>query len=447
MFAYIIRRILYAIPILFGVNVIVFFLFFFVNTPDDMAKLHLGSKRIIPEQIDRWKLEHSLHLPLFFNHGWVQISSLQAAEKLNQKKIELIDGDYEIMLETPQNKKLISSRDLQLTFEHVKVSGGNIQKYKIKPNKKAYFIKLPQKVDISIFRFSVSHQAKNIKKMKSSMNIRFFVEQPALTHRLLVKYKAPIGFLHQFTRTIFFARSLKMLFFSYGRSEIGRDIGEEISKRMFPSLLISLPTFLVGLLLNIFFAMILALHRGKAIDYWGVLVAVVGMSISIMFYIIFGQVILGKYLKLFPISGFGFGIESIRFVAMPILIAVLAGLGGSVRFYRTMFLEEINKEYVTTARAKGLSESAVLFIHVLKNAMIPILTSVVVYLPFLFVGSLLFESFFSIPGLGAFLLDAIQSKDFSTVQAMVSLSSFLYVLGLMLTDISYTLIDPRVRLN
>ncbi len=447
MLAYIIRRVLYAIPILFGVNVIVFFLFFFVNTPDDMAKLHLGSKRITPDQVDRWKLEHSLHYPLFFNRGWVQLGSLQATKKLNQIKIDLIDGEYEIAIEAPQNKKLIFSRDIQLKFENVKISGGNIRKHQVEPSKKEYLITLPRKVGTHIFTFSVNRQAENLKSEGGNVNIRFSVEQPVPTHRLLVKYKAPILFLDQFTHTIFFTRLLKMLFFTYGRSETGRNIGEEISKRMFPSLLVSLPTFLTGLLLNIFFAMMLALHRGSALDHWGVLVAVVGMSISIMFYIIFGQVILGKYLKFFPISGFVFGLESIRFVIMPILIAVLSGLGGSVRFYRTIFLEEINKEYVTTARSKGLSESSVLFIHVLKNAMMPILTSVVVSLPFLFVGSLLFESFFSIPGLGAFLLDAIQSKDFSTVQAMVSLSSFLYVLGLMLTDISYTLIDPRIRLG
>jgi peptide/nickel transport system permease protein len=118
-----------------------------------------------------------------------------------------------------------------------------------------------------------------------------------------------------------------------------------------------------------------------------------------------------------------------------------------VRFYRTIFLGEINKDYVRTARAKGIPERAVLFIHTLKNAMIPILTGVVVSLPLLFSGSLLLESFFAIPGMGSFTLDAIQRQDFAVVQAMVSLGSFLYVLGLLLTDISYTLVDPRVRLE
>ena len=238
-----------------------------------------------------------------------------------------------------------------------------------------------------------------------------------------------------------------MLVFEYGESETGRSIKDEVLKRIGPSLVVSVPVFLVGLLLNIFFAMMLAFFRGSSVDHWGVFLCVVGMSVSVMFYIIFGQFVLGKYLKLFPISGFVFGADSIRFIAMPVIIGILSSLGGSVRFYRTIFLEEINREYVTTAKSKGLSEVRVLFIHVLKNAMVPILTGVVVSLPFLFIGSLLFESFFAIPGLGAFLLDAIQSKDFAIVQSMVSLGSFLYVVGLMLTDISYTLVDPRVRLG
>ena len=438
MIAYIIRRVFYAIPILFGVNVIVFFIFFFVNTPEDMAKLHLGAKRTTPEQIDRWKREHSLNLPAFFNNGWVPVGSLQAEKVTNQKSFEIKTGEYELHIETPENIKLASTRKITLKAQNAKLKKSDAET--------PVSISLPAEVGVTTHRFFVEAQG-SAPKEKAVLKIDFQVEKPTPFHRLVLKHKAPIAFLERFTRTIFFTRSLKMLFFQYGHSETGKNIGDEVLKRIFPSLAVNVPAFLVGLLLNIFFAMILALYRATYIDYWGVFLALVGMSISVMFYIIFGQVILGKYLKLFPISGFAFGLESIKFVIMPVFIATLAGLGGSVRFYRTIFLEEISKEYVTTARAKGLSENSVLFIHVLKNAMIPILTGIVVYLPVIFVGSLLFESFFAIPGLGAFLLDAIQSKDFSTVQAMVSLGSFLYVVGLVLTDISYTLVDPRVRLS
>jgi peptide/nickel transport system permease protein len=279
------------------------------------------------------------------------------------------------------------------------------------------------------------------------LQVTFELQTPAPSHRVLLQYKESPPLLSRFTQTIFFQRSLKMLAFQYGKSDDGKDIGKEVFKRMGPSLSITVPVFILGLLLDIFFAMILAFFRATYVDYWGMLLCVLLMSISALFYIMGGQVVLGKLLRLVPISGFDYGIYGLKFIALPVLIAVIAGLGGSIRFYRTIFLEEINRDYVRTARAKGLPERSVLFIHALKNAMIPILTGVVVSLPFLFAGSLLLESFFAIPGMGSFMLDAIQRQDFAVVQAMVSLGSFLYVVGLLLTDISYTLVDPRVRLE
>ena len=132
---------------------------------------------------------------------------------------------------------------------------------------------------------------------------------------------------------------------------------------------------------------------------------------------------------------------------LPVVIGVISGIGGGSRWYRTLFLEEASKDYVRTARAKGFSELQVLFKHVLKNAMIPILTGVVVVLPTLFMGSLIIESFFGIPGLGSYTIDAIQAQDFAIVRAMVFLGSVLYIVGLVLTDLSYTLVDPRVSMD
>ena len=134
-----------------------------------------------------------------------------------------------------------------------------------------------------------------------------------------------------------------------------------------------------------------------------------------------------------------------KFVALPVVIGIMSGIGAGVRFYRTIFLEEVNQDYVRTARAKGLSEGIILFKHALKNAMIPILTSVVSTIPYLFLGSLLIEAFFAIPGLGSFIIEAIQAQDFAIVRSMVYLGSVLYIISLLLTDISYTLVDPRVR--
>jgi peptide/nickel transport system permease protein len=171
------------------------------------------------------------------------------------------------------------------------------------------------------------------------------------------------------------------------------------------------------------------------------------MSISALFYIIGGQFLVGKVMQLVPISGFAEGISALKFVILPVTIGVVAGIGAGSRWYRTLFLEEISKDYVRTARAKGLSEVRVLFKHVLKNAMIPILTGVVVVIPSLFMGSLILESFFGIPGLGSYTIDAIQAQDFAIVRAMVFLGSVLYIIGLVLTDLSYTFVDPRVRLD
>lgn len=326
MLAYIIRRVLYAIPILIGVNLITFALFFIVNSPDDMARMQLGTKHVTQSAIDRWKEARGYDKPLFLN--------------------------------------------------------------------------------------------------------------------------AEAEGVETFTDTIFYQKSVRLFVFDFGSADDGRNIGRDIQQRMWPSLAIAIPVFLVGLLVNITFAMLLAFFRGSYIDAWGVVLCVVLMSISTLFYIIAGQYVAGKMLELVPISGFSAeGWESVRFLMLPVLIGIVAGIGAGTRWYRTIFLEEISRDYVRTARAKGLSEIRVLFKHVLKNAMVPILTGAVVVIPLLFMGSLLTESFFGIPGLGSYTIDAIQQQDFAIVRAMVFLGSVLYILGLLMTDLSYTLVDPRIRLS
>ena len=216
---------------------------------------------------------------------------------------------------------------------------------------------------------------------------------------------------------------------------------------MWASLAIALPVLIVGLLVTITVSMLLAFFRATYIDFAGVVLLVIFMSVSSLFYIIGGQFLVGKLLHLVPISGYQGGIDAWKFIILPVIIGVVGGIGSGSRWYRTLFLEEIGKDYVRTARAKGLAEMTVLFRHVLRNAMIPILTGVVVVIPTLFMGSLILESFFGIPGLGSYTIDAIRSQDFAIVRSMVFLGSVLYILGLLLTDISYTLVDPRVRLS
>jgi len=325
MIAYLIRRILYALPILIGVNLLTFALFFVVNTPDDMARMQLGIKRVTPEAIEKWKQQRGYDKPLLLN------SAATGAEKI--------------------------------------------------------------------------------------------------------------------TDTIFWQKSASMFVLDFGYADDGRSISREIAARMGPSLAIALPTFLIGLIVYVSFALLMTLFRGTALDLVGVALCVLLMSISGLFYIIGGQFLVSKLWHWVPISGYGEGADALRFVLLPMAIGVVSGIGSSSRWYRTIFLEESGRDYVRTARAKGLSELSVLFTHVLKNAMIPILTGVVVVIPLLFMGSLLTESFFGIPGLGSYTIDAINAQDFSVVRAMVFLGSVLYIAGLILTDISYTLVDPRVRLS
>jgi peptide/nickel transport system permease protein len=323
MLAYIVRRVLYAVPILIGVNLITFALFFVVNTPDDMARMQLGAKRVTPEAIEKWKAERGYDLPLVWN--------------------EKAEGAAKV------------------------------------------------------------------------------------------------------TQTIFVQKSARLFLFDFGYSEDKRDIANEIKTRMWPSLALAIPVFVVGLVVCVTFALLMAFFRATYLDFWGVVLCVAMMSISTLFYIIGGQYVFSKIWHLVPISGYAGGLDAAKFVILPVLIGIVGGIGGSSRWYRTLFLEEIGKDYVRTARAKGLAESVVMFRHVLRNALIPILTGAVVVIPLLFLGSLLAESFFGIPGLGSYTIDAIQAQDFAVVRSMVFIGSVFYIIGLILTDISYTIVDPRIR--
>lgn len=442
MTAYIIRRCLYAIPTLVGVNVIVFALFFFVNSPDDMAREHSGRKRVTPDQIDTWKRQHSLDLPYFYNSGWRRISSLAANEQENKAELPTAGaGEYALIVQAPASAKEAQERT-------VRVRCSDPRRLVLPPDFDAEGrLALPASTEERRFRFRISPAEIPARAEEPKLTIELKVAEPAPANRILAEYQGRISFLSRFTQTIFYQRSVKMLFFSYGKSDDGKDIAEEIYNRMWPSLALAIPILILGLLVDVFFSMLSAFYRGTYLDRWGVVLCVVLMSISGLFYIMGGQVVFSKILCLAPISGYEYGADALKFLALPAGIMVISGIGGGVRFNRTIFLEEINKDYVRTARAKGMPERRVLFIHALKNAMLPILTGLVAGLPLLFTGDLLLESFFAIPGMGSFTIDALQREDFAVVQAMVCLGSFLYIVGLVLTDISYTLFDPRVRLE
>jgi peptide/nickel transport system permease protein len=237
--------------------------------------------------------------------------------------------------------------------------------------------------------------------------------------------------------------------FDFGRSWATRqEIFEMIKQGAWPSLTLTIPAFFISTVLGIILSLVVAYYRGKGIDLFIRFMCIAGMSISAVAYILFFQWFFAFKLGWFEISGYESSFpDMVAYIALPGIIWIVLSLGPDVRFFRTIILDEIYQDYVRTARAKGLAEIPVLLKHVLRNAMIPIITYVVIQIPFLILGALLLESFFSIPGLGGITLNALNSSDFPVIKAMAVLSSVAYILFSLLTDVLYTFADPRVKLK
>jgi len=237
-----------------------------------------------------------------------------------------------------------------------------------------------------------------------------------------------------------------MFLFDFGKSDsTGEPIVDRLKSGTGPSLILGTFVLLGTVGAAVALALVAAAYRATYIDHWVTVGCVLLMSVTFLVYIIGGQFLFAKVLRWFPLAGYQPGLAGLRFMALPMIVGIFASLGGNVRFYRTVMLEETTRDYVRTAHAKGVPGTRVLFVHILKNASIPILTSFVLSLPFVVTGSLLLESFFGIPGLGTYMVDAINGQDFSVIRALVFLGTILYVIGSVLTDLSYALVDPRVR--
>jgi peptide/nickel transport system permease protein len=247
----------------------------------------------------------------------------------------------------------------------------------------------------------------------------------------------------------FWAYLSSILTLDFGRSyQYHTKISEMLRRGIGPSLSLTLPAFLIATTIAVSLSLACAAFRGKAIDRAALIVAVALMSVSSLVYIIFAQQFLAFQLDLgLPISGYVRGPGAVVYLVLPVLIFVFLTVGPDLRFYRTAMLEEIQQDYVRTARAKGATRKQVLFVHVLRNGMIPILTRVVVELPFLFVGSLLLEKFFQIPGLGGMTVYGVINDDMPVIRAMTFIFAVIYIVANLLTDIAYTIADPRVRLG
>jgi peptide/nickel transport system permease protein len=235
----------------------------------------------------------------------------------------------------------------------------------------------------------------------------------------------------------------------FGRSFVTRQsVAEMLIQGAGPSLSLTVPALGITTIVSVGVALLAARFRGRAIDRLLVLAMVIGMSMSFLVYIVVGQYLFAFRWPLFQIHGYESGfVERWPYLALPIAIIIAVGAGYDTRFYRAVMVEEASRDYVTTAIAKGLSERRVLLRHILPNALVPIVTRVMISVPFLVTGSLLLESFFGIPGLGGTLLDAIDHADFPVIRAYTVLISILFVLANMATDLFYALVDPRVRLS
>lgn len=237
--------------------------------------------------------------------------------------------------------------------------------------------------------------------------------------------------------------------FDFGRSwTTKQEILSMIKQGAVPSMTLSVPAFFLSTVISISISLIVSFYRGKWIDKSAVFVCVLLMSVTSLAYILFGQWLFAYKLGWFEISGYESGFpDFVPYIVLPVIIWIVLSIGPDVRFYRTVMLDEIYQDYVRTAKAKGLSERVVLFKHVLKNAMIPIITFVVIQIPFLILGALLLESFFSIPGLGGITLNGVYNSDFPVIKAMTILTAMAYIIFSVITDVLYTLVDPRVRLK
>ena len=230
----------------------------------------------------------------------------------------------------------------------------------------------------------------------------------------------------------------------FGMSTEHREPVMDVLKRgVGPTLSLTVPMVVCGTLLGLALALGCAALRGGAFDKGVLVMSTVLMSVNYVVWVLAGQFFLAYKWRIFPIWGY----ENAFYLALPVLIGVLSSLGVDIRFFRTAVLDEIYKPYVRTARAKGLSRTAILVKHVLRNSLIPIVTYVSLSIPYLFTGSLLLETFFGIPGLGSVSLNAINSADLAVVRAVVLLGALLYQVVNLVTDLAYAALDPRVRLG
>ena len=395
MIKYIFRRTFYSIWVIFGVLLLTFALFNLSS--GDPAAAVLG-KNAEPAEIESLRQELGSDLPLFYGY----LCNSNAFAELNKNAAD--SKLFHRILDTKNvTAKIIRKNGKSCFFD-------------IPDNEK--FFTIPENkdnpvADVIFFR-----------KQSSPWNSQFF---RAVKELVSIKKEFPY-----------------ISFFNFGNTLMSREPVSDVLKRgIGPSLALMLPIFAGEIFFGIVLALLAVASAGKIPDRLLMLAAVFTMSMSYLVAIIFGQWYFGYYLNWFPVWGFG----TISNFVLPVMIGIICGIGSNLRFFRTVFIVELRREYLRTAWAKGASAYNVFGNHLLRNAMVQIITRIGAGLPFLFTGSLLLESFFGIPGLGFAGMEALYDSDIQMLKALVLMSALLFVAQNLLTDIAYAWADPRIKLE
>jgi len=433
MFRYTLKRIAYSLLIVGGVLILTFLLFRLAA--GDPAATVLG-KNPSPREIEEMREELGSDKPLFFGL-WKQTELYSSVRFRDGRTVFpniAILGNFTVTSDGLKVRKGTVIRFLR-NFDTEKKEKIRMTITTAIPLEINRIVYIPRKHRIRL-EFSNPPPELSIVAFHSGQVEEFYFERPTkgwLDSQSTAAFCEIVCLIDTFPY---------VSFFNFGKTLQTREpIRAKLWKGMFPSLLLMVPIFLGELVLGIVLAMIACVFRGQMADKLILCLSVAGMSISYLALIIFGQWFFGYYLNLFPVWGWG----DIRYLILPVAIGIVSGTGGGVRFYRTVFLDEMNREYLRTAVAKGVSPAGVYFKHLLKNALIPVITRASTVLPFLFTGSLLLETFFGIPGLGYEGVNALNDADLPMLKALVILSALLFVGINLLTDLAYAWADPRVR--
>ena len=403
MFKFFIKRLLFSVAIILGVMLLTFVLFNVAS--GDPAGALLG-KSAAPEELENMRIRLGSDLPVLF--GFYRKSevfsvprlpiTLKKGEKLSLKRN--FDAKFPVMLKLEYS--------------------GQVENF---PNGDFVEISDRDKV-LTLDGEAIIHDMQVVYRQANPFNSQF---SKFLTE--IVRFDAEPPYVH---------------FFDMGESLLTNEKVTDILKRsIVPSLMLMLPVYLGELFFGIALAMLAIAFKDTWVDKSVLLVSIAGMSISYLVLIIFCQWFFGFYCDLFPV----WGSEGARYYILPVICGIIYGVGGNVRFYRSLFANEFHKEYMRTARAKGCQPTKIYTRHLLKNAAIPIIAQSSTTLPFLFTGSLLLESFFGIPGLGSAGVDALNNSDLQLLKALVLFSAILFIIFNFAADFLYALVDPRVKVE